>query len=87
MALTLEPAAAAGRTDAHAHEALAAGGRYESIVDAIGHTPLVAIPRLSPNPRACDLYAKLEMPQPDRARSRTASPRRSSRTSRRRGRL
>ncbi|HLO35809.1 MAG TPA: hypothetical protein VK194_06995, partial [Candidatus Deferrimicrobium sp.] len=31
---------------AHAHEALAPhGGRYDSILDAIGHTPLVEIPR------------------------------------------
>jgi cysteine synthase B len=35
------------------------GGRYPSIVDAIGHTPLVEIPRMSPNPNV-RLYAKLE---------------------------
>jgi [CysO sulfur-carrier protein]-thiocarboxylate-dependent cysteine synthase len=35
------------------------GGRYESIVDAIGHTPLVGIHGLSPNPLV-KLYAKLE---------------------------
>ena len=35
------------------------GRRYESIVDAIGHTPLVRIQRLSPNP-AVALHAKLE---------------------------
>ncbi len=39
------------------------GGRHESILDAIGHTPLVAIPRMSPNPRV-RLYAKLEMYNP-----------------------
>ena len=39
------------------------GGRHESILDAIGHTPLVAIPRMSPNP-AVRLYAKLEMYNP-----------------------
>ena len=39
------------------------GGRYESILDAIGHTPLVGIPRMSPNP-AVHLYAKLEMYNP-----------------------
>jgi [CysO sulfur-carrier protein]-thiocarboxylate-dependent cysteine synthase len=38
-------------------------GRYASIVDAIGHTPLVAIPRMSPNP-AVDIYAKLEFLNP-----------------------
>jgi cysteine synthase len=36
---------------------------YSSIVDAIGHTPLVEIPRLSPNP-AVRLLAKLEMANP-----------------------
>ena len=35
------------------------GGRYASIVDAVGHTPLVEIPRMCPNPRV-RLYAKLE---------------------------
>jgi cysteine synthase B len=39
------------------------GGRFESIVDAIGFTPLVAIPRLCPNP-AVRLYAKLELMNP-----------------------
>jgi len=39
------------------------GGRHESILDAIGHTPLVAIPRMSPNPDV-RLYAKLEMYNP-----------------------
>ena len=49
---------------AHAHESLERhGGRHESILDAIGHTPLVAIPRMSPNPRV-RLYAKLEMYNP-----------------------
>ena len=49
---------------ARAHEALERhGGRYESILDAIGHTPLVAIPRMSPNP-AVRIYAKLEMYNP-----------------------
>ncbi len=38
-------------------------GRYESIVDAIGHTPLVAIPRMSPNPDVA-IYAKLEFMNP-----------------------
>jgi len=49
---------------AHAHEALAPhGGRYEDILDAIGHTPLVEIPRMSPNP-AVRIFAKLEMLNP-----------------------
>jgi cysteine synthase B len=39
------------------------GGRFESVVDAIGHTPLVGIQRMSPNP-AVRLYAKLEMANP-----------------------
>jgi cysteine synthase B len=34
-------------------------GRYDSIEDAIGHTPLVAIPRMCPNPNVA-LWAKLE---------------------------
>jgi cysteine synthase B len=49
---------------AHAHEAVAPhGGRYEDILDAIGHTPLVAIPRMSPNPEV-RILAKLEMTNP-----------------------
>ncbi len=48
----------------HAHEgAPRHGGRYPSIVDAIGHTPLVEIPRMSPNPNV-RLYAKLEFLNP-----------------------
>lgn len=39
------------------------GGRYASILDAIGHTPLVEIPRMSPNPNV-RLFAKLEMTNP-----------------------
>jgi [CysO sulfur-carrier protein]-thiocarboxylate-dependent cysteine synthase len=49
---------------AHAHEDLARhGGRHESILDAIGHTPLVEIPRMSPNPKV-RIWAKLEMYNP-----------------------
>src|SRR6187402_3863999 len=49
---------------AHAHEALEPhGGRYDSILDAIGHTPLVEIPRMSPNPDV-RIFAKLEMLNP-----------------------
>ena len=39
------------------------GGRYDDILDAIGHTPLVEIPRMSPNP-AVRIFAKLEMLNP-----------------------
>ena len=39
------------------------GGRFESILDAIGHTPLVEIPRMSPNPDV-RIFAKLEMLNP-----------------------
>ncbi len=49
---------------AHAHEAVAPhGGRYDDILQAIGHTPLVEIPRMSPNP-AVRIFAKLEMLNP-----------------------
>lgn len=54
----------AAEIHADAHDAMAPhGGRYESILDAIGHTPLVAIPRMSPNP-AVRIYAKLEFMNP-----------------------
>jgi [CysO sulfur-carrier protein]-thiocarboxylate-dependent cysteine synthase len=44
----------------HAHEgAPMHGGRFPSIIEAIGHTPLVEIPQLCPNPNV-RLYAKLE---------------------------
>jgi cysteine synthase B len=39
------------------------GGRFESILDAIGYTPLVEIPRMSPNPRV-RIFGKLEMLNP-----------------------
>src|SRR6188472_149509 len=49
---------------AHAHEALVPhGGRYGDILEAIGHTPIVEIPRMSPNP-SVQLLAKLEMLNP-----------------------
>ena len=59
-------------------------GRYESILEAIGHTPLVEIPRMCPNP-AVRLYAKLEMAQPDGVREgpRGGVPRRGPRAARR----
>jgi cysteine synthase len=41
----------------------AGGGRFGSILDAIGHTPLVEIARLSPSP-VVRLFAKLEMMNP-----------------------
>jgi cysteine synthase len=39
------------------------GGRFDDILDAIGHTPLVEIPRMSPKP-AVHILAKLEMMNP-----------------------
>ncbi len=48
----------------HDHDELPRhGGRYESILDAVGHTPLVEIPRMSPSP-AVRIFAKLEMYNP-----------------------
>jgi [CysO sulfur-carrier protein]-thiocarboxylate-dependent cysteine synthase len=43
--------------------AAAPGGRYDSIVDAIGHTPLVEIRRMAPV-AGVRLFAKLEMANP-----------------------
>jgi [CysO sulfur-carrier protein]-thiocarboxylate-dependent cysteine synthase len=49
---------------AHAHDADAPhGGRYADVLDAIGHTPIVEIPQMCPNP-AVRLFAKLEMVNP-----------------------
>ncbi len=49
---------------APAHEELTPHGRrYADILDAIGHTPLVEIPRMSPNPQV-RIFAKLEMLNP-----------------------
>ncbi len=54
----------AERLRPHAHEGGPPhGGRYPSIVDAIGHTPLVEIARMSPNPNV-RIYAKLEFLNP-----------------------
>lgn len=39
------------------------GGRFEDILESIGHTPLVEIPRMSPNPQV-RIYAKLEAMNP-----------------------
>jgi hypothetical protein len=48
----------------HAHEDLAPhGGRYDDILEAIGHTPMVAIPRMSPTP-SVRIFAKLEATNP-----------------------
>jgi cysteine synthase B len=48
----------------HVHDELPRhGGRFESILDAIGYTPLVEIPRMSPKP-AVRILAKLEMFNP-----------------------
>jgi cysteine synthase len=55
---------AADHDHARAHEAMVRhGGRYEDILDAIGHTPLVEIPRMSPTPDV-RIFAKLEMLNP-----------------------
>jgi cysteine synthase len=52
------------RLHAYAHARMAPhGGRYEDILDAIGHTPLVEISRMSPNPNV-RLFAKLEAVNP-----------------------
>jgi cysteine synthase B len=54
----------ANHAHVRAHETLTRhGGRYEDILDAIGHTPLVEIPRMSPNPDV-RIFAKLEMLNP-----------------------
>src|SRR3954453_16705346 len=37
--------------------------RYDSLVDSVGHTPLVGLPRLSPSPDV-RLWAKLEQDNP-----------------------
>ena len=34
--------------------------RYDSLLDAVGNTPLVRLPRLSPSAPRCPLWAKLE---------------------------
>ena len=48
----------------HEHDELPRhGGRYENILDAIGYTPLVEVPRMSPNP-AVRIFVKLEMLNP-----------------------
>jgi len=55
-----------GSTHLHAHdhdELPPHGGRYGDILDAIGHTPLVEIPRMSPR-HTVRLFAKLEMYNP-----------------------
>jgi cysteine synthase B len=55
---------AAAHAHAHAHEdGVPHGGRYGDILEAIGHTPLVEIPRMSPKP-SVRIFAKLEMLNP-----------------------
>jgi cysteine synthase B len=70
MTITLEPsggrtegATTGGRPDEATTGVRLGGGRYASIVEAIGNTPLVAIPRLSPSPDVA-LFAKLEGQNP-----------------------
>src|SRR3954470_8838390 len=54
----------ADHVHAHAHEAGAPhGGPIADILDANGHTPVVEIPRMWPNP-AVRIFAKLEMVNP-----------------------
>jgi cysteine synthase len=62
---TLRGAGASGSTssEAPAEPVAPLAGRYESILDAIGHTPLVALQRMSPNP-AVHILAKLEAANP-----------------------
>jgi len=53
-----------GHPHFHDHDELPRhGGRFGNILEAIGHTPLVEIPRMSPNP-AVRIFAKLEMLNP-----------------------
>jgi cysteine synthase B len=63
LAQTARRQGTARQGPAHGGEVEPHGGRYDDIVDAIGHTPLVAIPRMSPNP-AVTILAKLEMLNP-----------------------
>jgi cysteine synthase B len=70
MTITLGPsdvrtdeATAGDRPDEAAGGVRRGGGRFGSIVEAIGNTPLVAIPRLSPSPDVA-LFAKLEGQNP-----------------------
>src|SRR3954471_5779442 len=57
-------AAEAAHAHAHAHEDVVPhGGRYGDILEAIGHTPLVEIPRMSPKP-SVRIFGKLEMLNP-----------------------
>ncbi len=59
-----EPTPRRRRPTRHDHDALPPhGGRYGDILEAIGHTPLVEIPRMSPNPDV-RIFAKLEMLNP-----------------------
>lgn len=62
---TLRAAGASGSASSEPLDgpAASAAGRYESILDAIGHTPLVALGRMSPNP-AVRILAKLEAANP-----------------------
>jgi cysteine synthase len=62
---TLRAAGASGSASSEALDGSTASvaGRYESILDAIGHTPLVALRRMSPNP-AVRILAKLEAANP-----------------------
>src|SRR5205085_271499 len=59
-----ERARALGQAASHGrHGPTPHGGTYTDILDAVGHTPLVEIPRMSPNP-GVRIFAKLEMYNP-----------------------
>ena len=53
-----DPSPAHGNDDLPRHSR-----RFDNILDAIGYTPLVEIPRMSPNPNV-RIFAKLEMLNP-----------------------
>ena len=61
--LRVTGASGSATSEAPGDPAAPAAGRYESILDAIGHTPLVALGRMSPNP-AVRIMAKLEAANP-----------------------
>lgn len=62
-ALRATGTSASATSDVSDEPATPVAGRYESILDAIGHTPLVALRRMSPNP-SVHILAKLEAANP-----------------------
>src|SRR3954465_1164106 len=64
MAVPRRLADAEEHAHVHAHEALSPhGGRFGALLEAVGHTPLVEIPRMSPKP-SVRIFGKLEMLNP-----------------------